>query len=177
MATTANGTPYVESSDLVANYPAVSLALAEHIDDNTGKVLQVVSTIKADTFSTSSGVPTFVDVTGLSATITPIRTTSKIMIISFINVGWDNNRAVFVKLLRGSTDISIGDSAGSRTRSSFFTAADDGVGAGNRWSLNGAVNFLDSPATTSATTYKLQIAGDGVDGTNVYVNRTGNDAR
>jgi hypothetical protein len=33
MATTANGTPYVESSDLVANYPATSLALAEHIDD------------------------------------------------------------------------------------------------------------------------------------------------
>jgi len=44
MAVTAKGTPYVESSDLVANYPGVSLALANHIDSRVGLVLVANST-------------------------------------------------------------------------------------------------------------------------------------
>lgn len=142
-----------------------------------GKVLQVVSTTKTDTFTTSSGLPTYVDVTGLSVSITPQKSTSKILVLGSINVGWDANRGAYVRLVRGSTAIAIGDSAGSRTQATFMTTFDDFISSsgGARWNLNGAINFLDSPATTSATTYKLQIAGDGSDGTNVYVNRTGND--
>ena len=49
MATTAKGTPYVEASDLVAGYPAVSLDLAEHIDDN---VAYNAATINAQTGTT-----------------------------------------------------------------------------------------------------------------------------
>ena len=78
MATTAAGTPYVESSDLVANYPGVSLALANHIDTSTGKVLQVVRATDATTRTTTS--TTFVDAS-LSVTITPTATTSLILLI------------------------------------------------------------------------------------------------
>jgi len=79
MAVTAAGTPYVESSDNVADYPGVSLALANHIDGlDIGKVLQVVSETKTDTFSTSSS--SFVDLTGLTATLTPVSTSSKVLI-------------------------------------------------------------------------------------------------
>jgi len=85
MAVTAAGTPYVESSDNVADYPGVSLALANHIDDTSDKVLQVVSATKTDTFSTSS--TSFVDVTGLTANITPSSTSSKIMVFVFL-LGW-----------------------------------------------------------------------------------------
>jgi hypothetical protein len=71
MATTAGGTPYVESSDLVANYPAVSLALAEHIDDVTGGggLSLVTPTSIANSggsASVSGGAVTFSGITSLS---------------------------------------------------------------------------------------------------------------
>jgi len=78
MATTAKGTPYVESSDLVANYPAVSLALAEHIDDFGGKVLQVVRATDPTQRSTTS--TSFVDAS-ISVTITPLKSTSQLLIM------------------------------------------------------------------------------------------------
>jgi len=43
MAVTPAGTPYVETSDLLANYPGVSLALANHIDENVGGLVQIVT--------------------------------------------------------------------------------------------------------------------------------------
>jgi len=86
MATTAAGTPYVESSDLVANYPGVSLALANHID-TLGKVLQVVrATDATDRLTTSTS---FVDAS-ISVTITPQRSTSAILIIWTSNPYIDN---------------------------------------------------------------------------------------
>jgi len=90
MATTAAGTPYVEAADLVAGYPAVSLALANHIDGlDGGKVLQVVSVTKVDAFTTTSA--SFVDVTGLTVSITPSATSSKILILSTFQAGNSGN--------------------------------------------------------------------------------------
>ena len=85
MATTAAGTPYVESSDLVASYPGVSLALANHID-TIGKVLQVVRATDSTSRSTTSA--SFVDA-NLSVTITPQRTDSTLILI--LNVSAINN--------------------------------------------------------------------------------------
>jgi hypothetical protein len=71
MALTPGGTPYVESSDLVANYPATSLALAEHIDDVTGaKGLAIISPTSiansGGSASASGGAVTFTGVTSVS---------------------------------------------------------------------------------------------------------------
>lgn len=69
MATTAGGTPYVESSDLVANYPAVSLALAEHIDELPSGLSIVTPTSIANSggsASVSGGAVTFTGVTSVS---------------------------------------------------------------------------------------------------------------
>ena len=69
MATTAGGTPYVESSDLVANYPAVSLALAEHIDELPSGLSLVTPTSIANSggsASASGGAVTFTGVTSVS---------------------------------------------------------------------------------------------------------------
>ena len=86
MATTAGGTPYVESSDLVADYPTVSLALAEHIDTiGGGKILQIVRNSNASNFTTTS--TTFVDMTGMDVTITPQKSTSVIYIIVTASAG------------------------------------------------------------------------------------------
>ncbi len=166
MAVTAAGTPYVESSDNVADYPGVSLALANHIDGlDIGKVLQVVSETKTDTFSTSSS--SFVDLTGLTATLTPSSTSSKVLInvVIYFGASVDNTSAKF-NLLRGSTNIAQ-PSGGSELATAFggsITAAAAMTAA--------PISFLDSPATDSAVTYKIQAAAASA---TIYVNR-GNNA-
>jgi len=116
-----------------------------------GKVLQVVSTTKTDTFATTA--TSFTDVTGLSVTITPSATSSKIYIIGSIfgSGGVTANNAVF-RMLRDATVINAGNSAGSRTLGM-------GVAQSANDNFNGEfipIAFLDSPSTTSATTYKVQ---------------------
>ena len=131
-----------------------------------GKVLQVVSATKTDTQSFSSS--TFSDITGLSLSITPSSTSSKILIFGYAMVAWDSASAkIGINLVRGSTNILLGDSAGSRQRVSGFTYL--GIAAIGAFSL--PVNFLDSPNTTSATTYKIQASSIDNAG-NVYINRS-----
>jgi hypothetical protein len=133
-----------------------------------GKVLQVVSTTKTDTFTTSS--TSYTDVTGLSVSITPTSATSKILI--FVNMMGQGKAAgadLGGQLLRGSTAISVGTSVSTRTAASVATGAPGGSSQ-----LSSSVTFLDSPATTSATTYKMQVKANG-GGAAVYVNRSEND--
>ncbi len=107
MAVTPAGTPYVESSDNVADYPGVSLALANHIDGlDGGKVLQVVSVTKVDAFTTTS--TSFVDVTGLTVSITPSATSSKILILSTFQAGNSSNTTDLFNLVRDSTALAQG---------------------------------------------------------------------
>jgi hypothetical protein len=127
-----------------------------------GKVLQVLQAVKTDTFSTSS--QSFTDVTGLSQAITPSATSSKILIICNLQVGSLTGAQCQFNLLRGSTSINIGDGSGSRTRA---FAEQDAASTNSPQSV--ATTFLDSPNTTSATTYKIQMRVTG--GTH-YLNRS-----
>jgi hypothetical protein len=149
---------YLENSNTTQYYTGSAwLALG-------GKLGQVVSTAKTDTFTMSS--TTYADITGLSVSITPSSTSSKVLVIADISIDNDPVQgSPFVQIVRDSTAIGIGDAAGSRRRAT-------GQGnSGNTSVLQSlAVSFLDSPATTSATTYKIQIANQAADA--VYVNRS-----
>ena len=127
-----------------------------------GKILQVLSTTKTDTFSTSS--TSFVDVTGLSVSITPSSASNKILIIADI-YGNNDVQYSFARLMRDSTAICIADTNSSNVRSSFanFYTADAGSFPA------GGQNYLDSPSTTSSVTYKIQVTTGG-SGT-LYINR------
>jgi hypothetical protein len=106
------------------------------------------------------------DVTGLSVSITPTSATSKIMVFVDVQCVGDNGTgSAFWQLVRASTAIAIGDTEGSRSRSTGQAFSAD-----NNTAFSGSINFLDAPATTSATTYKVQIRGDG--GGSAYVNRS-----
>lgn len=133
----------------------------------TAKVLQVLSTTKTDTFTLASS--TFTDITGLNVSITPTSATSKILV--FMDIlgngapasGWGG-----LRMMRDSTPIGVGATAGSRVSVSGFMYVNDGT------LLTSTSNsVLDSPATTSAITYKVQFmtnsAGTG------YINRTQTD--
>jgi hypothetical protein len=121
-----------------------------------GAVLQVVSG-STSTYTTSA-TSTFAD-TSLTATITPTRNTSKILVLmSHAGCGKaTNNTALQIKILRGATQIVYLEDIGASTG----TTAENYIGSIS-------VNYLDSPATTSATTYKSQMASRANNAT-VYV--------
>ena len=154
----------------VLDLPAVSGTILTTTSPKAGNVIQVVSTVKTDTFTTTSG--SYVDVTGLSVSITPTSASNKILVLFQINGSQEVGAGrAYLKLLRGSTVIDAGDVAGSRTPAlGGFSAMDQSV-----TSTPVSGSFLDSPATTSSTTYKIQVAMAAGSGT-AYINRTMQDA-
>jgi hypothetical protein len=126
------------------------------------RILQVVSVFKADAFSMTGA--TYTDVTGLSVSITPQASSSQIICMGQINTSTATGGTVFGQLLRGAT--VIGNGTGGSSINAITTAGEaSSIGMDTT-----PLFFVDSPATTSATTYKIQIraGGSGVVG---YVNR------
>jgi hypothetical protein len=134
-----------------------------------GKVLQVVQTTKTDSFSTNS--TTWTDITGMSASITPSSSSSKVLVIVNCGViGCSNDWAIQLKILRGSTAIISNTSGGSADTNDAWHASGALSPANNRIVAGAHMTYLDSPATTSSTTYKIQmLSGDS--GTTGYLNR------
>jgi hypothetical protein len=124
----------------------------------TGSVLQVVNGTTTSTTSTTSN--SFVD-TNLTATITPTSSTSKIFVIVSTIIYFTRGSASGggkLQLVRGATNLI------TQTDSSLFMTA--ASVASIESIVQPSVTYLDSPATTSATTYKMQVAANG--GTTIY---------
>ena len=129
--------------------------------------VQIIQVTKTDVFSASSTYPSWVDVTGMSLTITPTNSANRILLLSAYQLGSSaGNVGAYIQVLRGSTSIFIGDN----TEGNAQVTSD--LRMPNTFNTAGTgFMFLDSPATTSATTYKLQICTGA--GATVYMNRTG----
>jgi hypothetical protein len=135
-----------------------------------GKVLQVVSTTKSDTFTSTAD--TFTDITGLSVSITPTSSSSKILV--FVNIVGGSNTAGILcmfRLVRGSTAIGVGN-----TVSGYTSASVGGLRSAQDYnaSWTASWNYLDSPSTTSSTTYKVQGSNEATAYT-FRINSTGSD--
>ena len=118
-------------------------------NSSVGKILQVVQTTKTDTQSIQS--QTFTDISGMSVTITPTSASSKILVMFSISVATSSYG--MINLVRGSTDIFKGNSTGSRVNCTVAAITQNTYECETY-----SHTFLDSPNTTSATTYKLQAA-------------------
>jgi hypothetical protein len=132
---------------------------------NLGKVLQVVQTTKNDTTSTTT-TGSFVDITGMSVSITPSSASNKVLVmfsISTSNATGDQNDCI--QLVRDSTNIASGTGA-STVNCTLFMRENSSASI-----QTGSMTFLDSPATTSAVTYKLQWRASS--GGTLYLNRRG----
>jgi hypothetical protein len=135
----------------------------------TGSVIQVVQTVKTDTYSAAPGSSTWADITGMSVSITPSSASNKIMV--FLSVHGGTANLSYIRLVRDSTAIGVGETSGSRVSCTIGNYSD--TGDGNR-TFEYGTNFLDSPATTSSTTYKLQLLCESSN--TFYLNRTRLDA-
>ena len=134
-----------------------------------GKVLQVVTATKTDTFTTSS--TSNVTITGLEVNITPSSTSSKIFLSASVNIAESGSGGDFnLNIFRDSTNILLGDTAGNRTRT-FSDLQSASTGNTN----NVAPVVLDSPSTTSQITYSIKgmVNAGTVTG---YVNRSSVDS-
>lgn len=122
------------------------------VQASSSKVLQVVSATY--TTSTTIASTSFVD-TGLSCSITPTSSTSKILVLTsqpgLCVIGSNASRTNYIQLLRNATAIF-----------NFCWETNGAVGA-NGFRVDpyaGNISYLDSPATTSSVTYKTQARGD-----------------
>ncbi len=138
---------------------------------SSGGIIQIKSATKTDRQLSNSSA--YVDVTGMSVSITPTRSDSKIFIMINVHVGGDQASYHAYRVLRDSTVVTQGTHAtGNRTNVSFGGRIDQDY---DNYMMS--FNFLDSPSTTSATTYKLQVS-DAYDSANrnIVINGTGDDA-
>jgi hypothetical protein len=121
-----------------------------------GSVLQVVNATRAVIAGNSTSTFT---TTGLTASITPSSVSSKILV--FANVAGcfkaTNNTALLLRLYRGASSVIAFEGLGAYTA----TAAQNSVGSCS-------TTYLDSPATTSSTTYTVYFAS-GSNNADVYV--------
>ena len=124
-----------------------------------GNILQVISTTKTDQFTSTAY--DFTDVTGMSVSITPASASNKILINFELQVGGTANSYAAFRLLRDSTHIGVS----TVTDTDWKVATLGSLSHENSYQLeNTGTSFLDSPNTTSAITYKLQVSS--------YSNRT-----
>ena len=133
-----------------------------------GKLLQVQSTTKTGHFTHNT--TTVTDITGLSVSITPSSTSSKIFIIADIFMSGTTNTYAGFRLLRDSTAIrqtTAIDGTDNRFMGTIGSHTDQ-----DRYVRSVGLNFLDSPNSTSSVTYKIAVSS--LYGSNtVHINRTG----
>jgi hypothetical protein len=116
--------------------------------DMKGRIVQVVSSTFSTQVATTS--TSFIS-TGLAATITPTKTSNRILVLANTSGSKSSDFAQTIyTLFRGTVSgTNLGNGANGMVQ--MFV---DGAGANRIWS-NVAINFLDSPSTTSAQTYTL----------------------
>ena len=125
-----------------------------------GVILQVVQTMKTDTFSSTTS-SSWTDITGVSVNITPSSTSSKVLVSFHGACGSSDDSYSWLRMARvvgGTTTIDLcrGDSRGSSVLCTLDGVQGVNDGFETATSRHSSFEFLDSPNTTSEVTYKMQ---------------------
>ena len=158
MVTPVLGTPTSGNLANCTGVPASALP--------AGSVLQVVQAVKTATQTITGTTQT--DVTGLSVVITPRSASNKILVLVDMKCGYGIYGGI-ANILRNGTKIYVGDGGLARSCAMFSNAYTPSNAVYHMLPL--IANYLDSPATTSALTYKVQAAAFDA-GQVQYINRT-----
>ena len=141
----------------------------------TGAVKQVVSVTDISQYVFNAGSAnqyTYYDISGLTLTITPSSISSKILIIADICAGQTSNAYnAFFRINRNGSIVGTGVNGSYSGTSANALRTSDGSEIGSA-----SFQYLDSPATTSAITYKIQICNSGGSSYPSFVNRPANSS-
>jgi hypothetical protein len=157
MSTIINGTSsaitFPDSS--VQNTSAIVSGYVPYANLPAGSVLQVINVLYPTNVSTAS---TSVVATGLSASITPKFTTSKILVLANMNGVGENSgtNGVHFEIFRNSTSLTYWDDIA-------------GYGSANA-NYSSAITYMDSPASTSSLAYSVYYSRVGGGGGIAYIN-------
>jgi hypothetical protein len=141
------------ASKLTGALPAISGAALTNLPGG-GKLLQIVQDTKKSQGSSSSH-STNVAISGLSVSITPSASTSKVLVLVTLTHGFSSTSSFVYRLLRDSTALNVGTTDPGSPVSGYV-----GTVAGKQNSTRGqpvTITFLDEPNTTSSITYSLTI--------------------
>jgi len=150
----------VDADDNVLTLPSTGTTLATDVDLATklniagGKILQIVRATDSTRRSTTS--TTYVDVTGMSVTITPQKSDSSILIIA----SWEAIVAPNSSTFRGIFSLTNSSNNQLTHGSDLFFGRDDSASSAVSWTAPLQAFGWDTPATTSATTYKMRFRVD-----------------
>ena len=138
---------------------------------SVGKILQVQSTTRTDTFSETI-IESNYTAAALSVTINNVASGSKIFVMATMTLGLSNNNEVEFAFFKGGSIITgaIGATAGNRTRS-------HAAGSVNATSSPGFVagSFLDTSPGTGSVTYDARLSHQNNGSATVYLNRSHSD--
>jgi hypothetical protein len=138
--------------------------------NTTGNVLQIVQSVKSDTFSTTSA--SFVEITGYNVTITPASSSNKVMVDVCLHVGESQDAFPVFRMYRNGVELQIASVISPGT-SGMFGKTTTQNSARDQYLLE-PVNFkfIDSPNTTGAVTYTFRVRPMGASSRIVFVNRS-----
>ena len=132
-------------------------------------VVQVAQTVVNTALTFSFGTfPTWQAVTGLSVSITPLSTSNKILVILDMKGGPTAAGMISGQIQRNGSAIYVPATGSALASTAMIYFGGATVGTGSMLAY-----YLDSPATTSATTYSASVVGDN--GATAYINRDSRD--
>ncbi len=149
---------------------AIQTTAGKPILNSTGSIIQVVQGVLTSTFTCVAN-GTVTAITGLTATISPTSTSSKILVSVSLSHSVSQAATTYGATVRrnGTVNIQLGDASGSRQQCNvpLTWAGDTNQHNAFAWSV------VDSPGTTSATTYGVYVNNDN--NNTLFVNRTSSD--
>jgi len=143
-----------------------------------GKIGQILQTQKIDRTSiTSTTTNSFAAITGLTQAITPVATNSKVLVTAYVSWNLDSgNGTIHFGIFRDSTQVGMGVDSGGTNRRPSTVSFRGTINGGSSWYTYGmtsqAFQFLDSPSTTSSTTYSIKVSGGATYTSTVIINGT-----
>ena len=155
---------------------AIQTTAGKPILNSTGSILQVAQTILNTNFSTTS--QSYTDVTGLSVTITPSSTSSKILILAYLTATNTGQNGSFMIVTRNGSTMS-GSLSTAGALNTTTGAVQSSFGFINQSGTTYTVvpmqlHYLDSPASTSAQTYQVRTRTGSAN--SVLVNHQGSNS-
>ena len=137
--------------------------------NNTGNILQVKTATKTDSFTTTSS--SWVDLTGLSTTMTLTSSGNKILMSYNVTTGgnWWQMGPSYLAFVQDSTKIGVGTGGNDADHNptTFANMYSDSIANSQYNICQQSASFLFSPSDTNSHTYKLQIRGNNTNGASV----------
>tara|TARA_S200000501_G_scaffold66792_1_gene58144 strand:- start:1016 stop:1636 length:621 start_codon:yes stop_codon:yes gene_type:complete len=164
--------------DGIVDTDMIAAAAVTGVKRNAGSILQMQSTLKTDYSSMTN--TSFTDISGLSVSITPQFSNSKIIVTLTCSIGHRNNEYGTIKIVQNSSgsfaDIDVGDgfnaNDGNTMTPGNITTDDPTDDYGQYKVFTGSCTIVHSPGTTNAVTYKAQYKTNYSSSQGIYINRS-----